>query len=75
MQDAGYKTCIAGKWQLNGLAYKNKIADWEDNSRPNKFGFDEYCLWQLTIGGNKGGRYADPLIEQNGKFLDTTHHV
>ncbi|MEN8226483.1 MAG: sulfatase-like hydrolase/transferase [Bacteroidota bacterium] len=70
MQDAGYETCIAGKWQLNGLAYKDKIDDWNDNSRPNKFGFDEYCLWQLTKERSKGGRYGDPLIEQNGEVLD-----
>lgn len=70
MKDAGYETCIAGKWQLNGLAYKDKIADWNDNTRPNKFGFDEYCLWQLTKKAKDGGRYANPLIEQNGKILD-----
>lgn len=71
MKDAGYKTCIAGKWQLNGLAYKDKLPHWSDNSRPVKFGFDEYCLWQLTVSGNKGGRYANPLIEQNGEILDS----
>ena len=71
MKEAGYKTCIAGKWQLNGLSYKQKITDWANNSRPNKFGFDKYCLWQLTKGGNEGGRYAKPLIEQDGSFLDT----
>ena len=71
MQEAGYKTCIAGKWQLNGLSYKKKLPHWNDNSRPVKFGFDEYCLWQLTVPGNKGGRYADPLIEQNGEILDS----
>jgi len=66
MQEAGYTTCIAGKWQLNGRAFKEAIPDWNDNTRSNKFGFDEYCLWQLT---DLGGRYADPLIEQNGEFL------
>ena len=34
---AGYATCIGGKWQLeNGL------------KGPNHFGFEEYCLWQVT---------------------------
>ena len=28
MKDAGYATCIAGKWQLNGLAYKDSIPGW-----------------------------------------------
>ncbi len=70
MKEAGYATCIAGKWQLNGLAYKDKIPDWSDNTRPNKFGFDEYCLWQLTKERKEGKRYANPLIEQNGKILN-----
>ena len=37
LRKAGYKTCIAGKWQLRG-----------GFEAPGKFGFDEYCLWQLT---------------------------
>ncbi|MEX2566246.1 MAG: sulfatase-like hydrolase/transferase [Cyclobacteriaceae bacterium] len=41
-KEAGYVTCIAGKWQLNGLAYKDTINDWNDSSRPYRFGFDEY---------------------------------
>ncbi|HCC70325.1 MAG TPA: arylsulfatase A [Bacteroidales bacterium] len=67
MKEAGYATCIAGKWQLNGLAYD--LPGYDDNTRPCQFGFDEYCLWQLTIPGNKGSRYADPVIEQNGELL------
>lgn len=70
MQDAGYATCIAGKWQLNGAYHKNEILDWNDNTKPNQFGFDEYCLWQVTKPGSEGGRYANPLIEQNGKLLE-----
>ena len=48
MQAAGYKTAIAGKWQLNGL-YHN-APGCTDNTRPFKAGFDEYCLWQVTTG-------------------------
>lgn len=70
MQDADYETCIAGKWQLNGLAYKDEINDWNDNTKPNRLGFDEYCLWQLTHERKDGGRFANPLIEQNGKLLE-----
>lgn len=51
----GYATCVVGKWQLgNG---SEGIA---------KFGFDEYCLWQLN---KKGSRYKGPLLEANGKPL------
>ena len=69
MQDAGYATCIVGKWQLNGAYHKDNILDWNDNTKPNSFGFDEYCLWQLTKSGSEGGRYAAPLIEQNGELI------
>jgi arylsulfatase A len=70
MKEGGYATCIAGKWQLNGLAYKDKIPYWNDNMSPVKFGFDEYCLWQLTKQKKVGERYANPLVEQNGRILD-----
>ncbi len=69
MKDAGYETCIAGKWQLNGLAYKDEITKWADKTRPNRFGFDEYCLWQLTLEKKKGERFSSPLFEQNGKEI------
>ena len=67
MKEAGYATCIAGKWQLNGLSYK--LEGYLDDTRPNQFGFDEYCLWQLTHTRGEGERYAHPLIEQNGEIL------
>lgn len=70
MQNAGYKTAIAGKWQLNGLYHGAEGSD--DNMRPYEAGFDEYCLWQLTRGksDDQGGeRFWSPPLEQNGKFL------
>lgn len=64
-QDAGYATLIAGKWQLNGLNRNN--ANNQDINRPYHFGFDEYCLWQLHHKNTKTtGRFANPLITQNG---------
>jgi arylsulfatase A len=68
MKEAGYATCIAGKWQLNGIA--QNMPGNEGTDRPNHFGFDEYCLWQLNARGTEGERYADPLIMQNGKKLE-----
>lgn len=62
---AGYKTCIAGKWQLNGI-YHNLEGN-QDKNRPYELGFDEYCLWQLTKNKQQGERYAKPFIEENGK--------
>ncbi len=70
MKNAGYATCIAGKWQLNGLSYKEQLTDWNDPTRPVQLGFDEYCLWQLTKARKEGERFANPLIEQNGKLLE-----
>ena len=52
LKQAGYATCIAGKWQLG-----------RDIELPKKFGFDEYCLWQHT---RRPPRYANPGLEING---------
>ncbi|MBN2092435.1 sulfatase-like hydrolase/transferase [candidate division KSB1 bacterium] len=70
MKAADYATCIVGKWQLNGIhKHRGPKPGWEDNRRPHHFGFDEYCLWQLTHEKKNGERYANPLIEQNGRIL------
>lgn len=58
LKAAGYATAIAGKWQLGN-----------DKTLPARFGFDEYCLWQLSHKKADGERYANPLIEQNGLEL------
>ena len=49
---------IAGKWQLDG-----------GFEGPNNFGFDEYCLWQLT---RRPPRFPNPGFEINGKEVDYT---
>ena len=70
MQGAGYKTAIAGKWQLNGIYHGAERNG--DNARPHEAGFDEYCLWQVTTGktDSKGGeRFWSPPLECNGEFL------
>lgn len=51
LKDAGYATCIAGKWQLNGIHHNYPGND--DDTRPVHFGFDSYCLWQLDKPGKK----------------------
>jgi arylsulfatase A-like enzyme len=68
MQSAGYQTAIAGKWQLNGLY--NKLAGWDDRNRPQKAGFHESYLWQVTKGKQPkdggGERFWSPPLERNG---------
>ena len=56
LRDAGYATCITGKWQLG-----------DDLEGPKKCGFDEYCLWQIN---GLGTRYWQPRIVCNGKVLE-----
>ena len=52
LKQAGYATCISGKWQLG-----------EDVNLPKKFGFDENCLWHHM---SKAGRYMNPGLDING---------
>lgn len=58
LKRAGYATCVVGKWQLEG-----------GFDGPRRFGFDEYCLWQLN---RRPGRYPNPGLEVNGKRVDYT---
>ncbi len=70
LKSAGYKTVVAGKWQLNGLYHGAAGSD--DATRPHQAGFDEYCLWQLTktVADRDGGeRFWSPPLEQNGTLL------
>ncbi|MCL4207025.1 MAG: sulfatase-like hydrolase/transferase [Pirellulaceae bacterium] len=56
LRDAGYRTCIAGKWQLEG-----------GFEAPGRFGFDRHCLWQLT---RRPSRYPNPGLEIDGQEQD-----
>ena len=67
LQEVGYATLVAGKWQLNGLNRNNEGN--QDVDRPYHFGFDEYCLWQLNRQKKEGERFSDALITQNGEDL------
>lgn len=59
----GYATCIAGKWQLG-----------REKDAAQHFGFDQACLWQHTVKGNKtnghDNRYLNPTIDINGQTAD-----
>ncbi|HCO24737.1 MAG TPA: N-acetylgalactosamine 6-sulfate sulfatase, partial [Gimesia maris] len=67
LRDAGYSTCISGKWQINDLfdpAQKDAIRE---------HGFEEYCLFPEGKKGHPAHkqRYWDPYVIQNGKQLET----
>lgn len=75
MQRAGYKTCIAGKWQLTcydppdfpGAALRRATGMRVENA-----GYHEYSLWHPWHTEDKGSRYADPVIYENGKYRTDT---
>jgi arylsulfatase A len=67
LQDAGYTTFVAGKWQLLGASQYGERA--RTGSWPRGAGFDGYCLWQVT---EVGSRYWDPHIFQHGYHRDDT---
>jgi arylsulfatase A len=56
LKNVGYATAIAGKWQLG-----------HDKDLPQRFGFDQSCLWQHT---RRPPRYANPGLEYNGVERD-----
>jgi len=78
MQDAGYVTGMAGKWQLSG--------DYDrDGQMHHEAGFDETCMWAYHFdldkkdaaffektSGRINSRYWHPSILQNEKFLRNT---
>ena len=73
MQEAGYKTCISGKWQF----YSYNPPDFEPEFRglgmkPEQAGFDEWFLWHAGETEDKGSRYGDPTIEENGRLVPDT---
>jgi len=66
MQDAGYRTAIAGKWQLLGAEhYKEFIRG--KGSWPQDMGFERHCLWQVD---KLGSRFWGPKITIDGKVRD-----
>ena len=66
LKNAGYATCVAGKWQLGSQP-----------DSPGHFGFEESCLWQHTRGRTDGEehdtRYSNPRLEINGEPVNYTN--
>ncbi|MGH9657082.1 MAG: sulfatase-like hydrolase/transferase [Bryobacteraceae bacterium] len=63
----GYKTCIAGKWQLYSYNPPDFEPEWRGRGmRGEQSGFDQWCLWHAGHTEDKGSRYGDPVILENG---------
>lgn len=62
LHDAGYKTCVAGKWQLDG-----------GDMSIRKFGFDKYRVFQPFYLERENienkYRYKNPRLYENGSYL------
>ena len=61
--DAGYRTMVAGKWQLYGAEHYSPAFRGK-GSLPEDCGFDSSCLWQVE---QLGERYQGPLLRIDGK--------
>lgn len=59
MKELGYKTCIAGKWQLLGNEKQVELAKGATGSYPQQAGFDKFAVWQVD---SLGSRYKNPTI-------------
>lgn len=60
LQRAGYRTAVAGKWQL--CLMKN------DLQQPARMGFDQWSVF----GWHEGARFHEPMIYENGSLRSDT---
>lgn len=65
LKAAGYRTAIAGKWQLYGASHYPESLRGAGTS-PEQAGFDRYCLWQIA---GLGSRYWKPKTEIDGEIV------
>lgn len=75
MKEAGYHTAIAGKWQLTSYDppdFPGSELRRGKGMKVEDAGFEEYSLWHTGHTEDKGPRYADPVILQNGEFRKDT---
>lgn len=71
MQQAGYRTAVAGKWQINDFRVQPEAM--------RDLGFDDYCMWTGGQGDDPRSelRYWDPYVHtkegsatRSGKYGD-----
>ena len=66
IHEAGYKTAIAGKWQIDDFRVEPEAL--------KAAGFDGYCMWTGGETGNRpsGKRYQAPFVYQAGRSQTRT---
>lgn len=62
-REAGYRTAVAGKWQLLGAEHYAKRFRGQ-GTWPGDAGFEHLCLWQVD---RLGERYHGPLLHVDGE--------
>ena len=71
--DAGYNTCISGKWQLHSYNPPDESPEMRSKGqRIEDAGFDEFSVWHAHHTEEKGSRYKNPIIYENGAYRDDT---
>ncbi len=71
MSDAGYRTAIAGKWQLQSYDppdFPGSEKRRGTGMKVNEAGFDEYQLFHSWHTEDKGSRYGHPSYDRNGEI-------
>ncbi|MDZ4798697.1 MAG: sulfatase-like hydrolase/transferase [Bryobacteraceae bacterium] len=67
MRAAGYKTCIAGKWQFWSYNPPDYEPEWRaKGQRIEDAGFDDYSVWHAGHTEDKGSRHGDPTVYEDG---------
>ncbi len=72
MKQGGYRTCIAGKWQLQSYDppdFPNANRRRGKGMHVDQAGFDKYSLYHAWHTEEKGSRYADPTYYRNGSLI------
>ncbi|MEM7601700.1 MAG: sulfatase-like hydrolase/transferase, partial [Verrucomicrobiota bacterium] len=72
MQDAGYETAIAGKWQLQSYDppdYPNADLRRGTGMKVADAGFDEWSLYHAWDTEDKGSRYGNPSFDRTGELV------
>ncbi len=69
MSDAGYRTCIAGKWQMYSYNPPDFEPEWRGKGQlPKDSGFHKQMLWHAFHTEDKGSRYGEPTYYEDGRL-------